>query len=169
MENESGNESEGRIVEESTMNTMPVSAGTGRNSDSEMESKSDELLKVMKKQLLASRINACMLAGILITALVFGLIIGPGLIRTLSLASKSLSMVNSSVIPMIEQVNVDNLNGAVGELKDAVSEFDVDSMNSTVRDLQSAVEGIDIKSLNEAIQALNATLQPLAKFFGGGN
>lgn len=133
----------------------------------ETNDKTDELLRIMKKQLLASRINACMLAGILIAALVFGIIIAPGMIKTITLANKSLTMVNEQVIPMIESVNIDNLNGAVSELKTAVADLDVDSMNGAVTELQNAIKKIDIKDLNEAIAALNATLQPLAHFFGG--
>jgi hypothetical protein len=161
MENEVYDQARGEMTEQAPGNVGPAESGSG--------DRTDELLKIMKKQLLASRINAIMLAGILCTALVFGIIIGPGLIKTITLANKSLSMVNTEIIPMIENVNVDSLNGAVGELKDAVAEFDVDSMNTAVKSLQQAVSNIDTKTLNAAISALNDTLQPLAKFFGGGS
>lgn len=137
----------------------------------------DEIIGLLKKQLRAQRILMGVMTGILAAFIVFGAIIVPQLIstittvnRTLRVVDETIETVNEEVFPLITKLDMENVNQAVTTMEKAVSEFDVEGMNSAIEDLRTAVDELDIEALNEAIDSLNTTIQPLKNFvemFGG--
>lgn len=99
----------------------------------------------------------------------------PALLRAANEASAALSVVrNVDVEGIVENVDALALqaNDAFAQVGDAVEMFndlDIDSLNATIGELKQAVTSfseLDVATLNEAIINLNATMAPLASFFG---
>ncbi len=142
-----------------------------------MEESSNEVVELLKKQLLSQRIIMGVLGALLAAFLIFGAILVPKLIVTnqkinesLAAVDETIERVNAEVIPLITELDMDNVNKAVSTMEKAVSEFDVAGMNAAINDLKGAIEAFDINGLNEAIESLNTTIKPLkniVEFFGG--
>ena len=139
----------------------------------------DQIIELLQKQLLSQRIIMGVMAAMLVAFLLFGALLVPKLIKTMQsvdealvTVDETLVRVNDEVIPLITELDMENVNKAVTTMEQAVSEFDVDGMNLAISDLKDAIEAFDIDGLNQAIESLNTTIKPLKSFvelFGGKN
>ena len=143
----------------------------------ETPDRDDVIVDLLKKQLLAQRIIMGVMGAMLAAFLIFGLILVPKMIKTvqsvdatLQIVDETILRVNDEVIPLITELDMENVNKAVATMEQAVSELDVEGMNEAIADLKTAIESFDIEGLNNAIDSLNTTIQPLKNFvelFGG--
>ena len=141
------------------------------------ETSDQTMIRLLQKQLKMQRLLAAIMGGILLAFVIFGAILVPRLIttvsqvnRTLRVVDSTIETVNDEVLPKVSELDMKNINKAVSTMEKAVSEFDVEGMNEAIDDLRSAVDDLDIEALNEAIDSLNTTIQPLKNFvemFGG--
>ena len=145
--------------------------GTDSRPVSDGEAKDDLIIGLLKKQLVAQRIIMGVMAAMLVAFIVFGMILVPKLITTIESVDETLAMVddtivrvNEEVIPLITELDMDNVNKAVATMEQAVREFDVEGLNEAVEQLKTAVEKFDIEALNTAIDSLNTTIKPLKSF-----
>jgi NAD(P)-dependent dehydrogenase (short-subunit alcohol dehydrogenase family) len=145
------------------MENTEMNAGT-QSLEAEEVGATEKLLEAMRKQLRMMRVLVFFCMATLIVLAIAAVLVLPGLTRTIASANQSLDVLNNTVLPEISELNMDNLNDAIDELKVQVGQVDVDSLNSAVTQLQSAVKGIDIAALNGAIKNLDTTLKPLAEF-----
>ena len=139
----------------------------------------DLMVSLLQKQLKIQKRIMGVLAALLVVFVIFGAVLIPTTVRTirsvdatLQIVDETILKVNGEVIPLITELDMDNVNKAVVTMEKAVRELDVESLNGAIEELQKAVEKFDIESLNEAIDNLNTTIQPLKSFvelFGGRN
>ena len=134
------------------------------------EAKDNEMIALLKRQLKLSRLLSTILGGILVLMVILSVILVPKTAAALSEANKTISSVNETLIPKLEELDMNQINQAVRTLDKAVSDLDVESLNNGVGELTEAVQGIDVEGLNTAIDNLNTAVQPLvrlAQIMGG--
>lgn len=134
-------------------------------------SEDDQIIGLMKKQLKALRLLYSFMGAILVVLIITAAVAVPRVLNTLHEVDtalievdNTLYKVNNEVIPLLSELDMEQVNKTVGVIEDAVAEFDVESLNGAVTELTKAVEAFDIDGLNEAIDSLNTTIQPLKSF-----
>ena len=131
----------------------------------------EQMISLMKKQLKALRLLYSFMGAILVVLIITAAIAVPRVLSTLHEVDtalievdNTLYKVNNEVIPIIAELDMEQVNKTIGVVEEAVEDFDVESLNSAVTELTKAVEAFDIDALNEAIDSLNTTIQPLKSF-----
>lgn len=131
----------------------------------------EEMIDLMKKQLKGIRLLYSIMGAILVVLIITAAIAVPRILSTLNEVDtalievdNTLYKVNNEVIPLLSELDMEQVNNTIGVVEEAVEEFDVESLNSAVTELTKAVETFDISALNEAIDSLNTTIQPLKSF-----
>jgi len=117
------------------------------------------MLIVAKKQLFLQRITTLATVGIFVVVLVAMLVLVPKVTMTLTNIDKMVADASSSV---------ENINAMVAEMTEASKNLN-QLVNDNTEPLTQAVNnmaGIDFEGLNKAITDLQATVGPMAQFFG---
>jgi uncharacterized protein YoxC len=117
------------------------------------------MLIVAKKQLFLQRITTLATVGIFVVVLVAMIVLVPKVTMTLTNIDKMVADASSSV---------ENINAMVAEMTEASKNLN-QLVNDNTEPLTQAVNnmaGIDFEGLNKAITDLQATVGPMAQFFG---
>jgi len=136
---------------------------------------SEEQKKLEQKKLKLMRTCVALLSVVAFVVIASAAILVPTLLTTVSEANKALVTVQEVDIKAIT-TNIDELAvqatdtfESVGEAVKVLDALDMEALNATIAELKTGVESfskIDIETLIDAIANLNATVEPLAKFFG---
>ena len=136
---------------------------------------SEEQKKLEKKRLRLTRISVVLLAIVSLVMAVSAVILVPAILTTVQQANEAISIIQKIDVKTIT-TNIDALAVQATETFDSANEavkvlnaLDMESLNATIAELKTGVESfskLDIETLNTAIENLNATVAPLAKFFG---
>lgn len=119
----------------------------------------DMLVKIGKKQLFLQRITTLATVGIFVVVLVAMIVLVPKVTMTLTNIDKMVADASGSV---------ENINAMVAEMTEASKNLN-QLVNDNTEPLTQAVNnmaGIDFEGLNKAISDLQATVGPMAQFFG---
>lgn len=136
---------------------------------------SEEQKKLEKKKIRLMRVCVTLLAIVSTVVVVSAVVLVPALLTTVTQANQALAIVQEIDVKAIT-ANIDALAIQATETFDSANEavkvlnaLDMDSLNATIAELKTGVASfskLDIETLNTAIENLNATVEPLAKFFG---
>ena len=136
---------------------------------------SEEQKKLEKKRLRLTRISVVLLAIVSLVVAVSAVILVPAILTTVQQANEAISIIQKIDVKTIT-TNIDALAVQATETFDSANEavkklndLDMESLNATIAELKVGVESfskLDIETMNAAIENLNATVAPLAKFFG---
>ncbi len=121
----------------------------------------NELHTLQKKTLMYQRITAILMLVFVIAVLC----VVPSLLSTLKATRDTLAGVDAAVAEAETAIN--EVEAAMNEVQTSMQDLST-FVDGAGKDLTAVTEGInkvDFDSLNDAIQNLDATVEPLAKFF----
>ena len=115
----------------------------------------NDLHMLQKKTLMYQRITA----GLVLIFVIAILCVVPSLLSTLKAARETLAGVDAAIV---------NANEAIDQAQDSLTEMSafVETAGEDLTNVVNSFESIDFDSLNNAIKNLDATVEPLANFFG---
>mgnify|MGYP003587214438 CR=1 FL=1 len=136
---------------------------------------SEEQKKLEQKKYKLLRICVALASVVALVVIVSAAVLVPSILRTVSQVNDTLVSVQKVDIVAVAQ-NIDTLAiqatdtfDTVGQSVKVLDELDMESLNATIAELKTGVESfskIDFETLNSAITSFNATITPIAKFFG---
>ena len=136
---------------------------------------SEEQKKLEKKKLRLVRAAVAMVGIMTAVVILSAALVVPALLHTANEANETLTVIQKIDVETIA-ADVDALSiqanktfVEVGEAVTVLNGLDMVTLNATITQLKTAVDSfseLDVAKLNEAITNLNATVAPLARFFG---
>lgn len=114
-----------------------------------------EMQKMTKKTLMYQRITT----GLVLVFVIAILCVVPSLLKTLEAVRYTLEGVDAAVV---------EANSAIGQAEDTMKDLSgfVGTAGADLEEVVTSFQQIDFDSLNNAIKNLDATVEPMANFFG---
>jgi hypothetical protein len=135
----------------------------------------EEQKKSDRRKVRLLRAGVALIAVTMATVILSAVLVVPALLNTANEASKTLAIVQQIDVETIASdmdalaLQANDTFVQVGDAVQVLNDLDMESLNGTIGELKTAVESfskLDIATLNKAIANLNATVEPLARLFG---
>ena len=170
-------------LEKLALETVTLPDGDAQNNESfdvidyvrELFLNSEEQKKLEQKKIKLIRVCVALMSVVALVVVLSAAILVPMLLTTISEANKTLVTVQQVDIQAITK-NIDALAVQAKETFESASDaakvlnaLDMETLNATIAELKTGVASfskIDFETLNSAITNFNATIAPIASFFG---